>query len=510
MTDLSESGENEKQKLTLPLIVEPEHDENSFDLMRHLRLNQVQRPEHLHGRILLEPVTEELEVSSVGSGSVRTVKNTQQDSLDSLGNASVLTKISRKQESEDSVQEQIVLDHLSTSFHEDTSQDIQLVHLQPTEENELIENDKSGDTDLDYDSINRHVNIENANKDTQTSTGDNESGISSACEQESVNLNVPGLRLPILRALSSQTKHDSFELEEIATSDENLDKIEDKRSIGKNNNERTRPFRRENSDESSGFEDDTQIKKRSTENLIVDDVKLSSLENQDDSNLYTTKSLCKNDRHNSLLVPFESSTPTNEAEGRRSAFAKRSSWSTSKQKRVVFQDDLSLKSRSLEDRNNSVYYKVDTQRYSLDIPLTQTRTETRKDLSAKTLAPSDKDTSKDHPTRTTLEQQAVNNIRKFMSCLMSIRSKFRNQQHDDVVSTPDDSPKSLPSTSGTPSVISIEPADSSNVTVLSYTEPQVIREESGSEIACVVSGEAYQVSRSCSSSNSFLWTNNFF
>lgn len=55
---------------SVPLISEPEEAlEDSFDLMRHLRLN---KPCHVTKGMFLEPVTEEIEVSSVGSGTVRT------------------------------------------------------------------------------------------------------------------------------------------------------------------------------------------------------------------------------------------------------------------------------------------------------------------------------------------------------------------------------------------------------------------------------------------------------
>lgn len=55
---------------TVPLITEPEEvPDDSFDLMRHLRLN---KPQHVKKGMFLEPVTEELEVSSVGSGTIRT------------------------------------------------------------------------------------------------------------------------------------------------------------------------------------------------------------------------------------------------------------------------------------------------------------------------------------------------------------------------------------------------------------------------------------------------------
>ncbi|XP_022798818.1 uncharacterized protein LOC111336911 isoform X3 [Stylophora pistillata] len=55
---------------SVPLISEPEEaPEESFDLMRHLRLN---KPQHVTKGVYLEPVTEELEVSSVGSGTIRT------------------------------------------------------------------------------------------------------------------------------------------------------------------------------------------------------------------------------------------------------------------------------------------------------------------------------------------------------------------------------------------------------------------------------------------------------
>lgn len=81
---------------SIPLISEPEEaPEDSFDLMRHLRLN---KPQHVTKGMFLEPVTEELEVSSVGSGTIRTKLSrklsneegtiiVREESLEQAGNA---------------------------------------------------------------------------------------------------------------------------------------------------------------------------------------------------------------------------------------------------------------------------------------------------------------------------------------------------------------------------------------------------------------------------------------
>lgn len=477
------------------MIVEPElDDENSFDLMRHLRLNRIQHPSReQHDRLLLEPVTEELEVSSVGSGSARTkISNTpQQDSLDSLGNTSVATKTSRRH-SEDSFKERIPLDN--SSFQEEPCEDNQ----QTTEKDEPIEDD-IGNNEQEYENNDGIINTENSNKDAQTNQGDNESGISSA--GDSVNLNIPAaLRPPVLRVLSDTVHHDSFELEDIATSEENLDKIEDKKSTDKDSNGKTRLLKRENSDESSGFEDDTQVKKRSTESLDVDDMKTSSLEDKNDSHVNSNN----NDLQELLLVPFEVSTPKTDVELRRSAFAKRNSWSTTKQKRVAFQDEtpeLRTKSRSFDERNLSAY-NLETRRYSLDIPLTGTETR-EADLVAETTT-DNKVTRKIDQLKSTPEKTAVHNIRKFLSNLMSIRSRFRKTvQEEEVVLTTDVPSTNVPST-GIPSIISDQTSEAAQVTKVSDSRSLIHDMEQGSrderhgihntEIECFFSGRrAHQV-----------------
>ena len=71
----------------MPEICEPEGSgEESFDLMRHLRLQRAQQK--VRPGNLLEPVTEELEVSSTGSGSVQTriaKKQASEESEDPFG-----------------------------------------------------------------------------------------------------------------------------------------------------------------------------------------------------------------------------------------------------------------------------------------------------------------------------------------------------------------------------------------------------------------------------------------
>lgn len=455
--------------------------------MRHLRLNRIQNPgrEQLRDRILLEPVTEELEVSSVGSGSARTkISNTQQDSLDSLGNTSVLTKISRRH-SEDSFKERIPLDN--SSFQEEPREDNQ----QTIEQVDEDEGD-DGNNEQECDDDNRIVNTETSSgKDVQQ--GDNESGISSA--GDSVNLNTPSaLRPPVLRVLTSEkTHHDSFELEEIATSEENLDKIDEKRLTNKDSNVKTRPLKRENSDESSGFEDD--VKKRSIESLDVDDMKTNPSEGKNDSHVYS------NDLQKHLLLPCDVSTPKTDAETRRSAFAKRNSWSTSKQKRVVFQDEateLTTKSRSFDERNLSAY-KLETRRCSLDVPLTCTGAR-ETDLVTEPKADNE-GTKETNQLQSTLEKNAVHNIKKFLSNLMSIRSRFRKTVQEEEQKVRDVPSTSVPST-GISSITSVQSPSAPQMT--QATDSGFVRHDMGqlrdkrlktsTDIECFVSGKgAYQV-----------------
>ena len=99
VSSLSEQEDNDNTPFSIPSIVEPDNEQgDTFDLMRHLRLNRGNHSD----KGFLEPVTEELESSSVGSGSALTKVSAQQDSFDSVGNTSIVTKIWRKGESEDS------------------------------------------------------------------------------------------------------------------------------------------------------------------------------------------------------------------------------------------------------------------------------------------------------------------------------------------------------------------------------------------------------------------------
>ena len=173
----------------IPSIVEPEHNEqeDAFDLMRHLRLH---RGQHMD-KGFLEPVTEEQEGSSVGSGSARTQVNAQQDSFDSVGNTSIATKISRKWESEDSTSRTL----RSNSFPENSPHS-----FEESKDNIIVDRNE-----VCLDS-NEHVT-----KD----------------EQEANN----SLSLPQPKhLLKTGLPQDSFELEEIVTSEENLDRIGERRT----------------------------------------------------------------------------------------------------------------------------------------------------------------------------------------------------------------------------------------------------------------------------------------
>ena len=287
------------------------------------------------------------------------------------------------------------------------------------ENNHSIEH--SGNDELSDNRNDTNVNsIHNISKDSLTI---------SSCDME--NLNLPPFRRPC-KAL--EVPQDSFELEEIATSEENLDNIEEKRFSTQN--KRRSHLKRENSDESSGFEDDAQyfLKRRSPENLGLSRDSLQQKSLDDNNSADTEESVSEKGQITHLLVPCEFSTPKNNAASRRSAFVKRHSWSTSKQKRVIFEDETHQRSRSLEDlQSRPSPYRLNFKRHSLDISLPLSN-KTYSDAVAECSLPKVEEQS-DTPIvstplsdtqRTSSENKAISNVKRFMSNLLSIRSKLNN------------------------------------------------------------------------------------
>lgn len=356
MSSLSEPEDNDTNAV-IPSIVEPETDvsNDGFDLMRHLRLNRFH-----NDKGFLEPVTEELEVSSVCSGSARTKVSAQQDSFESIGNISVATKIFvPKVESEEKKEEQVTV--LTPVLKE-------ILHIKETENSKDEKYDVSPETcqtlsQTNVKDIPSHVqrlslNVPNKNSGNSECREGERPNVSNtmmsdltkensqsdfhidASEQNNLKPK-PISPLSLRPYLSLKLPQDSFELEEIATSEENLDKIIEHvpRKFKRREN-----LRRDNSDDSSGFGDDAidVISKKSISKNTPTMKENVSKEGDIASSLDEL-----NKMH--LDVPRQMSTPIDSATARRSSFAKRQSWSTTKQRRVLFEDEALQKCQSLDD-----------------------------------------------------------------------------------------------------------------------------------------------------------------
>ena len=260
---------------SVPLISEPEETSGeSFDLMRHLRLN---KPQHVTKGMYLEPVTEELEVSSVGSGTIR-------------------TRISRKLSNEEGT---IIVREESL---EQPNQDSELVLNVPSViVSEKTSFDSNEPTDTNYTENNREeaVIIANLNVEESKSIPAREGTLlyyatSSSSSVEAVNLShhstdsdklasitsdysdmdeLPGnavvdfdpgvtvvsprVAVPWHLKVANIAVQDSFELEEIGNEDFNekeSSSFVDEES-GYNSKASDKRLTRENSGESSGFEE---------------------------------------------------------------------------------------------------------------------------------------------------------------------------------------------------------------------------------------------------------------
>ena len=253
----------------MPLIAEPEDaPEDSFDLMRHLRLN---KPCHVTKGMFLEPVTEELEVSSVGSGSVRTKISRElsnegtivrEESLEQANVESEVildvpvtdsgTKESRELK-ETKVAEQVENDSqivanfkaeegMSVSFGEDSV--IGCNSVKSSESDAVIFNNQS--TEIQH----CETSITDYNKNCVS--GDLETKVHE--EEGEFSLVLPN---PAHLKVANVVVQDSFELEEIANEDfsEKESSSTADQETGLNVKTSEKRLTRENSGESSGFEE---------------------------------------------------------------------------------------------------------------------------------------------------------------------------------------------------------------------------------------------------------------
>lgn len=234
---------------TIPLISEPEEvPEDSFDLMRHLRLN---RPQHVTKGMFLEPVTEELEVSSVGSGTIRTKISRK------LSNEGTIV---REESLEQGNVESELLLNVPVTGSEQTGFDLN--ETKETAVVEKIEDKARIIVNLDAESSGSVVNSSNYNIEghpceSSTNTEKYISRDFAANVEEEGTYVTPGSAVPPHLKVSNIVVQDSFELEEIGNEEYNEKETststdQEASLIVKSLEKR---LTRENSGESSGFEE---------------------------------------------------------------------------------------------------------------------------------------------------------------------------------------------------------------------------------------------------------------
>ena len=250
---------------SVPLISEPEEaSEDSFDLMRHLRLN---KPTHTSKGMFLEPVTEELEVSSVGSGTVRTKISRK---LSSEGT------IVREESWEQPIAESEVL--LSVPFVEKVEKGADPLEMDEREVVVQFGNDSQIVISVESDegvcvSIGEDVSTGDSTKLSSGAVNDNDSASQDTSitnhnknfisedlltkMDEDVKEFPPELRTPAHLRVASVVVQDSFELEEITNDDfnEKGSPFSKDPEPGLNVKSLRNCLTRENSGESSGFEE---------------------------------------------------------------------------------------------------------------------------------------------------------------------------------------------------------------------------------------------------------------
>ena len=257
---------------SVPLIFEPEEaPDDSFDLMRHLRLN---KPQHVTKGMYLEPVTEELEVSSVGSGTIRTrlsrklsneegtiivrEESLEQANPDSELALSVpvigseLTGFESSEPTETTVTEKVEYESLvvaNFNFEESASISVREGTLldETIKSSSYVGNSSSYSIDSE-----KFASITSVRKDKEYFSGDLAADVDERLTDVS-----PVLAVPSHLKVASIVVQDSFELEEIGNEDFNEKESssfvdQENGSIAKASEKR---LTRENSGESSGFEE---------------------------------------------------------------------------------------------------------------------------------------------------------------------------------------------------------------------------------------------------------------
>lgn len=368
---------------SVPLIYEPEEaPEDSFDLMRHLRLN---KPSHVTKGMFLEPVTEELEVSSVGSGTVRTKisrklsneegtivreESLEQPNMESelVLNVPVMDDVEKSLDSKEFEETKVAVQI------EDDSQVI--VNLEADEGmNAVIEAKSSGDA----------VNLKNNTTEilqSETSITDYNntnfiSGDLATKVDEEVSESFPDVRNPVHLRVASIVVQDSFELEEITNEDfnekESSCSTDQDSGLHIKSSEKQR-LTRENSGESSGFEEMLPDKESLTPN--------SSSPPLISKRLSTDAHVIVSDSHRPLAALLDPEMFSLAREGEqfveekspRAAFAQRRTRSLTKQ-RPIDEDTLaslsyspsSFASKDLADNDGRLGTKISQDTYTGDL-----------------------------------------------------------------------------------------------------------------------------------------------
>ena len=256
---------------SVPLISEPEEvPEDSFDLMRHLRLN---KPSHVTKGMFLEPVTEELEVSSVGSGTVRTkisrkLSNEEgtivrEDSLEQANLESEVLLVvpvveigDKGSESNEFKETKVAEKAKDESLIVVTGKDEEEAGLSHVQDVATSNSEKSSESDavnfIDY-------NTEIHQGETSASDSNkNYASVDFGSEQIEDTMGIsPCLPIPAHLKVASVVVQDSFELEEITNEDFNEKESSSSTDpeAGLNIESSDKRLTRENSGESSGFEE---------------------------------------------------------------------------------------------------------------------------------------------------------------------------------------------------------------------------------------------------------------
>lgn len=260
---------------SVPLISEPEEtSEESFDLMRHLRLN---KPQHVTKGMYLEPVTEELEVSSVGSGTIRTRISRK---LSNEEGTIIVREESLEQPNQDSelvlnVPSVIVSEKTSfdsneptdTNYTENNREEVVIIANLNVEESKSI---PAREGTLLYYATSSSSSVDAVNSSHRNTDSDKLASITSDySDMDELPGNAvvdfdpgvtdvsPHVAVPWHLKVANIAVQDSFELEEIGNEDFNekeSSSFVDEES-GYNSKASDKRLTRENSGESSGFEE---------------------------------------------------------------------------------------------------------------------------------------------------------------------------------------------------------------------------------------------------------------